>query len=89
MAEKNEVLGNAVDRFMRRLYANVADESGIEGVYDLVMREVERRVIAATLDFTDGNKLKTAKILGLNRNTVLKKIRDLGLDDKMKGRKSE
>lgn len=86
MAEKKEVLGNAVDRFMRRLYARAGAAEQLEGVYDLVMREVERRVIAATIDVAGGNRLKTAKILGLNRNTLLKKMRELGLDEKMKGR---
>lgn len=85
MAEKKEVLGNAVERFMRRLYARAGDENGVEGVYGLVLREVERRMIVVTLDFAGGNRLKTAKILGLNRNTLLKKMRELGLDDKTKG----
>lgn len=85
MAEKKDVLGNAVDRFMHRLYAPAGAADRLEGVYGLVMREVERRVIAATLDAAGGNRIKTAKILGLNRNTLLKKMRELGLDDKTKG----
>ena len=55
-------------------------------MYDVVMGEVERRLIAATLDYAKGNRLKTAKILGINRNTLLRKMRDFGLDAKRDGK---
>ena len=49
------------------------------GVYDRVMREVERPLIARTLLATRGNQLKAADLLGLNRNTLRKKIRELDI----------
>ncbi|WP_416908681.1 MAG: nitrogen regulation protein NR(I) [Polymorphobacter sp.] len=51
-----------------------------EGVYDRLMAEVERPLLAASLQATDGNQLKAAKLLGINRNTLRKKLADLGLD---------
>jgi two-component system nitrogen regulation response regulator GlnG len=44
-----------------------------------VLREIERPLIALTLVATRGNQIKAAQLLGLNRNTLRKKIRDLDI----------
>ena len=82
MTKQNEGLGAVVEKHLRRFYASTADAVGLTNVYDAVIEEVERRLIAVTLEVAGGNRLKTAKILGLNRNTLLKKMRALNLDDK-------
>ena len=46
-------------------------------IYDRVIAEVERPLIQLTLSATRGNQIKAAAMLGLNRNTLRKKIRDL------------
>ena len=43
-------------------------------MYDTVIREVERPLISLVLEETDGNQTKTAQILGINRNTLRKKM---------------
>jgi Fis family transcriptional regulator len=43
-------------------------------VYEMVMNSVERPLIAFTLEYTQGNQTQAADILGLNRNTLRKKI---------------
>jgi two-component system nitrogen regulation response regulator GlnG len=50
------------------------------GLYDRVLREVERPLIRLTLGATRGNQLKAAQLLGLNRNTLRKKIRELDIE---------
>ena len=47
------------------------------GLYNRVLREVERPLISLSLEATRGNQLRAAELLGLNRNTLRKKIRDL------------
>ncbi len=42
--------------------------------------EVEPPLIRAALSATGGNQLKAADLLGLNRNTLRKKMRDLGIE---------
>ena len=51
-----------------------------DGVYDRLLAEVERPLITACLDATGGNQMKAAKLLGMNRNTLRRKLNDLGLD---------
>jgi two-component system nitrogen regulation response regulator GlnG len=53
-----------------------------EGLYERMLARLEKPLIAATLRATGGNQIKAAEILGLNRNTLRKKMRDLGIDAK-------
>lgn len=48
-------------------------------LYDFVISQVERPLIKKVLTITDGNQIKAAKILGLNRNTLRKKIGSLNI----------
>ena len=49
------------------------------GRYDRVLTEMEYPLILAALTATRGNQIKAADLLGLNRNTLRKKIRELGV----------
>jgi two-component system, NtrC family, nitrogen regulation response regulator GlnG len=79
-APTNEGLSGAAERHLRDYFA--AHKGGLPpaGLYDRVLREVERPLIMLTLGATRGNQLKAAQLLGLNRNTLRKKIRELDID---------
>lgn len=49
-------------------------------VYDMVIHEVERRLIAEALNHNAGVKVRTADFLGINRNTLNKKVKDLHIE---------
>ena len=51
-------------------------------IYEQIIRKVEKPLIQSVLNITKGNKKKAAQILGINRNTLSKKIEDLGLGGK-------
>jgi two-component system nitrogen regulation response regulator GlnG len=72
-----EPLSHAVERHIRQFLA--AHEDGLmpSDIYDRVIAEVERPLIRMTLAATRGNQIRAAAMLGLNRNTLRKKIRDL------------
>jgi two-component system nitrogen regulation response regulator GlnG len=72
-----ESLANAVERHIKEFLAAHNDGLGITDVYDKIIAEVERPLIRLTLAATRGNQIKAASMLGLNRNTLRKKIRDL------------
>ncbi|MBA3499583.1 MAG: sigma 54-interacting transcriptional regulator [Myxococcota bacterium] len=56
----------------------------VHDLYEKVLARVERPLFDLVLVHTGGNQLKAAEILGLNRNTLRKKLADLGLDKKKK-----
>ena len=72
-----EPLARAVERHIRAFLAAHDGGAGLTDVYDRVLAEVERPLIRLTLAATRGNQIKAAAMLGLNRNTLRKKIRDL------------
>ena len=72
-----EPLAAAVERHIRRFLATAGDGMPMRDIYDRVIAEVERPLIQMTLSATRGNQIKAAAMLGLNRNTLRKKIRDL------------
>lgn len=49
-------------------------------LYDIIIEQVERPLIIETLKLAKGNQLKAAEILGLNRNTLRKKITTFDID---------
>jgi len=72
-------LSDSVERHLRGYFGSHGDNLPPPGVYDRVLREVEKPLILLTLEATRGNQIKAAQILGLNRNTLRKKIRDLDI----------
>ncbi|NOZ68363.1 MAG: hypothetical protein GXP46_03780 [Deferribacteres bacterium] len=48
-------------------------------LYDMVMPEVEKALIMMVMKETNGNQLKAARLLGINRNTLRSKIKKLGI----------
>ncbi len=74
-----EPLARAVERHIRQFLASHRDGDGPSDIYEQVLAEVERPLIQMTLAATRGNQIKAASMLGLNRNTLRKKIRDLDI----------
>lgn len=52
----------------------------LDNLYEMVLHQMERPLINIVLDKTRGNQIKAAEILGINRNTLRKKIQTLGID---------
>jgi len=69
----------AMERAVADLFHTFGGASPHAGLYHRVLHDLEAPLIAATLTWTRGNQIKAAEILGLNRNTLRKKIRDLNL----------
>ena len=56
---------------------NTKDDNSTLDLYNKLLVEFEKPLIKKTLDFFNGNQIKTAAMLGINRNTLRKKIKDL------------
>src|SRR5258707_386599 len=74
-----EGLSSAVERHINDYFAAHKGDLPAAGLYDRILREIERPLIVATLGATRGNQIKAAHLLGLNRNTLRKKIRELDI----------
>jgi two-component system, NtrC family, nitrogen regulation response regulator GlnG len=78
-AGSSEGLAAAVERHISDYFAAHRGALPAAGLYDRVLREIERPLIIATLGATRGNQIRAAHLLGLNRNTLRKKIRELDI----------
>jgi two-component system nitrogen regulation response regulator GlnG len=78
-ALSGEGLSAAVERHIKGYFAAHRGELPAAGLYDRVLREIERPLIVLTLGATRGNQIRAAHLLGLNRNTLRKKIRELDI----------
>jgi two-component system nitrogen regulation response regulator GlnG len=75
----NESLGDAVERHLSMYFSAHTDGLPPAGLYERILQEIERPLITLSLAATRGNQIKAASLLGLNRNTLRKKIRDLDI----------
>ena len=78
-AAYSESLGEAVERQIRDYFSAHKDGLPASGLYDRILREVERPLIELSLAATRGNQVRAATLLGINRNTLRKKIRELDI----------
>lgn len=76
---ESENLSQSVDSHIRRYFDALKGGLPAPGLHGRILREVELPLITATLEITRGNQVKAADILGMNRNTLRKKIKELGI----------
>ncbi|HEX4302370.1 MAG TPA: nitrogen regulation protein NR(I) [Rhizomicrobium sp.] len=78
--EEPATLSAAVERHLTKYFMAQGDKLPPPGLYDRILQEIERPLLSICLAATRGNQIRAAHLLGLNRNTLRKKIRDLGLE---------
>jgi two-component system nitrogen regulation response regulator GlnG len=77
--DQAEKLSASVDRHLRRYFDLHGGALPPAGLYGRILREIETPLIEIALDATGGNQAKCADLLGINRNTLRKKITDLDI----------
>jgi two-component system nitrogen regulation response regulator GlnG len=70
----------AAEIWLSRYFSSFGDELPPPGLYHRVLAELEYPLMLACLTATRGNQIRAAELLGLNRNTLRKKIRELGVN---------
>jgi two-component system nitrogen regulation response regulator GlnG len=75
----SEGLSDAVERHLNEYFSGFRDSLPPPGLYHRILREIEGPLIGAALAATRGNQIRAAELLGVNRNTLRKKVRDLDL----------
>ena len=76
----NSSLGASVEKHLKQYFELHKNELPASGLYDRIIHEVERPLIIKTLKLVRGNQLKASELLGINRNTLRKKIMYLDID---------
>lgn len=74
---EDQTLSESVERHLTTYFGQFNDDLPPPGLYHRILREIEEPLLIATLSATRGNQIKAAELLGLNRNTLRKKIKDL------------
>jgi two-component system nitrogen regulation response regulator GlnG len=77
---RSESLSEATERHLRQYFTAHQPRLPASGLYERVLREIERPLLGIALEATRGNQIKAAELLGINRNTLRKKISELGIE---------
>lgn len=74
-----ESLDSAVTRCLKDYFHNLAGETPASNLYQHIVETIEKPLIVETLILVENNQRKAAEILGINRNTLRKKMQSLGI----------
>jgi Fis family transcriptional regulator len=78
VASRNKLLSNLTDECLHSYFESLNGHKPGD-LYQLVMGEVEKPLFRAVLTYTNGNQSEAAEILGINRGTLRKKLKDYKL----------
>lgn len=76
----DESLQMAIEQYLARYFEGFAPGLPPDGLHHRLSETVERPLLRATMLAVRGNQIKAAKLLGINRNTLRKRLGDLGLE---------
>ncbi|MEM1287851.1 MAG: nitrogen regulation protein NR(I) [Pseudomonadota bacterium] len=77
--EVDESISVSIERHLVKYFKEFGDDLPPPGLYHRILKELEIPLFSVALASTRGNQIKAAELLGLNRNTLRKKIRDLDI----------
>jgi len=83
-APMEQLVEERIREFLRRLGSALDSETSLHALF---VRQVERPLVKVVLEATAGNQIRAAAILGIHRNTLRKKVAELGLAPKARKRK--
>jgi Fis family transcriptional regulator len=77
-AVRESELSSCVRRVMKQYFKDLDGETAID-VYDMVLVNIEKPMLEVVLSQVQGNQTRAAEMLGLNRNTLRKKLQQHGI----------
>jgi Fis family transcriptional regulator len=78
-AERENELSSTVRRMMKQYFKDLDGEKA-SGIYNMVVNCVEKPLLEVVMNHAQGNQTRAAELLGINRNTLRKKLQEHGLD---------
>jgi two-component system, NtrC family, nitrogen regulation response regulator GlnG len=76
----DESLGLAMEQYLTQYFASFGSDLPPDGLHHRLSETVERPLLRTTMIAARGNQIRAAKLLGINRNTLRKRLGDLGID---------
>lgn len=76
--EHSHTLRDNVEKALRNYFAHL-DGQTVTDVYQMVLSEIEAPLLETVMEYTRGNQTKASMLLGLNRGTLRKKLKQYGL----------
>ncbi len=77
--QQKENLSDAVERILGQWFLAHKDLPISPGLYNRVLQEIEKPLLKLTLEYTKGNQSEASEVLGINRNTLRKKLKELNV----------
>jgi Fis family transcriptional regulator, factor for inversion stimulation protein len=78
-AERENDLSSTVRKMMKQYFKDLDGEKA-SGIYNMVVNCVEKPLLEVVMNHAQGNQTRAAELLGINRNTLRKKLQEHGLD---------
>ena len=75
-----EGLSHVIERHLHDYFEAHTSMPPLSGLYTILLQEFERPLLTVTLKAAGGNQKKAADILGINRNTLKRKLDEYGID---------
>ncbi len=72
---RSDDISDCVSRALERYFKDLDGEKPT-GIYDMVLRNIERPMLEIVMKQADGNQTLAAEMLGINRNTLRRKLTD-------------
>ena len=73
-----QTLRDSVELALRNYFEHL-DGQDVTDVYNMVLAEVEAPLLESVMDYVQGNQTRASEVLGLNRGTLRKKLKQYGL----------
>jgi two-component system nitrogen regulation response regulator GlnG len=87
LSAEEKSLGKSIDVHLTQYFSAHANQSLPKGLYNRIIKEVEKPLLIKSMEATKGNQIKASELLGLNRNTLRKKLKEHGIRPFSKSRK--
>jgi Fis family transcriptional regulator len=78
-AERENELSSTVRKMMKQYFKDLDGEKTC-GIYNMVVNCVEKPLLEVVMHHAQGNQTRAAELLGINRNTLRKKLQEHGID---------
>jgi two-component system nitrogen regulation response regulator GlnG len=79
MTKDYKSFSSSIESSLDRFFEMHAENSPDSGLYERVINEVEKILIQKTLNHVGGVQINASRILGINRNTLRKKMKSLNI----------